>query len=467
MRLVVLGDSCSGVPGGPHEARFRQLSDVALRHAGWADACIYLGDHVDGYCDPDTLRAQWRHFLEREFAPLAGGFAPILHVPSNHTVYDAASAAIYRALMLDGEIPGIVLRRGLNHAVTLGDGGAVLLGTADPDNRGRARIDLDFLAEALQALAGRRPLLVCGHHPLLPVNGYRRFPMWRVAPEPAEQALAMMRAAGVAAYLCSHVIAFDLQVADGLLQICTAGAGTLYDPGGAMPGTVEGAHLVLLELRDGAFAIRKLDLQGRLDEWLDWPVPPGHALVRDQPLTPAPAEIAAPHRWGQRPGAAHWLRWRIAGALPAKEAPLPLVYAWREDEAGAILRIDIGRDRRPAVQLIPLPTEGAQTWLAPFAVPERFEIEIAVHTGGGPGGIVARLSDGPWQSMAGGGARGAERMDWPLLWCAGHDPDISPTPMPLAPIPHAPSAPPPRVAFSVTALQPEPALPVSGVGMAP
>ncbi|MFC3227832.1 metallophosphoesterase family protein [Marinibaculum pumilum] len=462
MRLVVLGDSCSGVPGGPHEARLRQLSDVALGHAGWADGCIYLGDHVDGYCDPDTLRAQWRHFLEHELAPLAGGFAPILHVPSNHTVYDQASAAIYRQLMLEGEIPGLVLRRGLNHAVTLGDGGAVLLGTADPENRGKARIDLDFLAEALQALAGRRPLLVCGHHPMLPVNGYRRFPMWRVAPDAAEQALAMMRKAGVAAYLCSHVIAFDLQVADGLLQICTGGAGTLYGPGGAMPGVVEDAHLVLLELRDGAFAIRKLDLQGRLDEWLDWPVPPGRSLLQDETLTAAPREIAAPEGWRQGPDTAHWLTWRIAGSRPAPGESLPLVYAWREDEAAAILRIDIGGEGRPVLRLIPLPCEGAQTWVAPFAVPPGFEIEIAVHTGGGPGGILARLADGPWQSMAGGGARGAERMDWPPLWCAGRDPEISPVRLPSAP-PAAAL----QVTFSVNAVQPVPAFPFAAAGALP
>lgn len=422
MRLVILGDSCSGLPGGPHEQRFRQVAQTALAHAGWADACVYLGDHVDGYCDPEILRAQWRHFLGTEFRPLAEGFAPIFHVPSNHTVFDAASAGIYSELLLGEDIPGLVLRRGLNHAVTLQHGGLVLLGTADPDNRGKAMIDLDFLAEALKLLAGRSPILVCGHHPLLPVNGYDRFPMWRVAPEPAAAALTMMREAGVAAYLCSHVIAFDLQITDGPFQLCTAGAGTLYGPGGAMPGTVEDAHLVLLDLRDDRFAVRKLDIHGRLDEGLDWPLPPGGPVVLEATLTSAPEQLTAPDSWGRDAATAFWLTWRIVGSLKPRQGPAPLVYAWREDEAGAILRIDIGADGRPALRLIPLPAEGSRDWVAPFAVAGQFEIEVAIHTGGGPGGVMARPAGGRWQSMASGSARGAEGMDWPPLWIAGCDP---------------------------------------------
>ena len=45
---------------------------------------------------------------------------------------------------------------------------------------------------------------------------------------------------GVLAYVCSHILAFDLQVHDGVLQILTAGAGTAH----RMPEDIEYLHCI-------------------------------------------------------------------------------------------------------------------------------------------------------------------------------------------------------------------------------
>ena len=70
----------------------------------------------------------------------------------------------------------------------------------------------------------------------------------------------------VLAYLCSHILAFDVQVQRGVLQICTAGAGTAH----RMPEAVEYLHIAQAALDDQGLRFQVLDREGRLREWLAW-----------------------------------------------------------------------------------------------------------------------------------------------------------------------------------------------------
>ena len=49
-------------------------------------------------------------------------------------------------------------------------------------------------------------------------------------------------------------------------------------------------------------------------------------------------------------------------------------------------------------------------------------MQIAVHTGMGPGGLVWRWDDAaPWSSLTAASPWGAERLAWPAHWTVGHD----------------------------------------------
>ena len=260
LALTLLGDSCSGVPGQKFEANLARIVSRILERSAPADALVYLGDHVEGYTDDEArLHAQWSHFLDREFRPLDERYPRVLHLAGNHDANTPISAALCEARM---PFPaGARQRRGLNYVVSIGDAEIVAISTCDLANRGFAAVDMDWLAGALQSLSA--PIrLVAGHYPFHPVNGYEEVPKWVFPADQRARAWQLFREAGVLAYLCSHIIAFDFQVHDDIVQLCSGGAGTEYGPDGVM-GSGEFRHFVTCSVSPERFAFEAIDENGR------------------------------------------------------------------------------------------------------------------------------------------------------------------------------------------------------------
>ena len=72
--------------------------------------------------------------------------------------------------------------------------------------------------------------------------------------------------------------------------------------------------------------------------------------------------------------------------------------------------------------LSPEPGRSPHLWLGPTLPPDQeFDIQVALHTGMGPGGILWRWDDrAPWSSLHGAAAWGADRLAWPETWVIGH-----------------------------------------------
>ena len=70
------------------------------------------------------------------------------------------------------------------------------------------------------------------------------------------------------AYLCSHILAFDVQAHRGVLQVCTAGAGTAH----RMPEDIEYLHCVQAAIDAEGLRYQVIDVEGRVREELSWPV---------------------------------------------------------------------------------------------------------------------------------------------------------------------------------------------------
>jgi hypothetical protein len=258
--LTLLGDSCSGVPGQKFEANLARVVSRILERNDRADALLYLGDHVEGYTDDEAkLDAQWSHFLDKEFRPLDQRHPRVLHIAGNHDANTPVSAAVCEARMPIP--PAARLRKGLNYVVDVGDAEIVVISTCDLANRGFAAVDMAWLEVALRGLSA--PLrLVAGHYPFHPVNGYEEAPKWVFPADRRAQVWRLFRQAGVQAYFCSHIIAFDFQVHHDVVQLCSGGAGTEYGPDGVM-GNGEFRHFVACTVSPERLAFEAIDENGR------------------------------------------------------------------------------------------------------------------------------------------------------------------------------------------------------------
>ena len=162
---------------------------------------------------------------------------------------------------------------------------------------------------------------------------------------------------GVRAYLCSHMLAFDVQVHDGVLQILTAGAGT--SP--LMPPESEYHHLVQLALDGEGLRYQVLDTEGNVREWLHWPLklPPSSLWKVFSSITHYPT-----------PGA--FVVWRFAGETANDEPGEPQTLLCAESDDAALPPVWIGlrgQENRLTVSLAPVAGRSPHAWLGPEIAP--------------------------------------------------------------------------------------------------
>ena len=157
-----------------------------------------------------------------------------------------------------------------------------------PGQAARARVSTKWLDEVLRQQRDARHKLVFGHHPVWAVNGYAGDYQRVIERENGRRFWDVLLRHDVLAYFCSHILAFDVQVQSGILQVCTAGAGTAH----RMPPEQEYLHFVQAALDDNGddtgLRYQTLDRRGEMREWLSWPwqLPPAASWA---PFTPTAA----------------------------------------------------------------------------------------------------------------------------------------------------------------------------------
>lgn len=263
--------------------------------------------------------------------------------------------------------------------------------------------------------------VVVGHHPVWAVNGFSGAYQREIAPDDGQPFWATLVRHGVVAYLCSHILAFDVQAHGGVLQIVTAGAGTAH----RMPEESEYLHCVQAALDADGLRYQVLDSAGEVREWLSWPL----ALPPSVGWAPLPIGDAGAPRFdeaGGDPLAARLVAWHFAGTCPppGDGSPQTLLAGWDPGPGLACPWIGLfGPENRLGVQISPAPGRSPHLWHGPPLPPGApFELQVAVHTGMGPGGILWRAGDAaPWSSLAAASPWGAERLRWPARWSCGHD----------------------------------------------
>jgi hypothetical protein len=71
--------------------------------------------------------------------------------------------------------------------------------------------------------------------------------------------------------------------------------------------------------------------------------------------------------------------------------------------------------------LSPKPGRSPHYWYGPeLGIDIEFDLQLAIHCGMGPGGIMWRENDtAAWTSLVSASAWGAERLTWPDFWTIG------------------------------------------------
>jgi len=267
-QFVLYGDACSGVPGAPHERTFAAVNAVVCGLVPQPEFIVFAGDEIAGLTpDLDLLRSQWRHWLDKEMAWLDRSATPIWHSTGNHTTYDEMSEQVFRE-MLNLPRNGPAGQEGLSYWIRRGDLLMVFVHTLNTALGGEGFVETRWLDDVLREHHDASHKLVVGHHPVFPVNGYLGPYQRQVGPETGHVFWDALVSHGVIAYLCSHILAFDVQVHRGVLQICTGGAGTAH----RMPEGIEYLHCVQMALEKNGLRYQVLDIEGHVREQLSWPV---------------------------------------------------------------------------------------------------------------------------------------------------------------------------------------------------
>ena len=409
-QFVFYGDACSGVPGAPHERTFAGINASVRRLEPSPEFILFLGDEIAGYtADADALRQQWRHWLDQEMAWLDRRATPMWHTTSNHATYDVMSEQVFREIHNHLPHNGPPGQEGLSYWVRRGDLLLVFVHTLWTGLGGEGHVETDWLRAVLRQHADARHKLVAGHHPIHPVNGFAGPYQRDVGPEHATTFWNVLIENGVLAYLCGHILAFDIQVHRGVLQICTAGAGTAH----RMPEGIEYLHAVQAALDREGLRYQVFDAGGHVRETLSWPL-----------AVPSVDQWRALDEAGickDRIAAFRFTGLTATASTSTAQTLLVGLHAGRR----APLWIGLsGPLQRLTVILEPEPGRSPHYWLGPAVTADApFDIQLLVHPGMGPGGLLYRLeADAPWSSLSSASAWGAERLDWPERFSVAHGP---------------------------------------------
>lgn len=282
---------------------------------------------------------------------------------------------------------------------------------------GEGHVETAWLRDVLRENADAGHKLVVGHHPVHPVNGFSGAYQREIGPGHAGPFWDVLVTEGVLAYICSHILAYDVQVHRGVLQICTAGAGTAH----RMPEGIEYLHCVQAALDAEGLRCQVLDTAGQVRERLSWPIrlPPA-ATWEQLPAGLQPARIAPSSATGRIAA------FRFTGSTaPSGHCAAQTLFSAHEFREMARLWIGLrGPEQVLTVILSPETGRSPHYWFGPALAPGfRFDLQLLVHAEMGPGGIMLRTGeDEPWSSLAAASPWGAERLIWPKSWTVGRGP---------------------------------------------
>lgn len=313
IQFVVYADATSGRPDAPNAQDLAILNRQILRLSSAPEFIVFPGDQIGGAENLEEHLRQWQYFLDREMAPITGAGIPVYHTTSNHDNFVPEHDRIFRQVMPGIPGNGPAGEEGLEYWVRRADVLIVAVNMHSP-RRGYGHFDTTWIDHALEQHRDARYKLVTAHLPVHTVNGYG---FMNCDHEDGLKLQELLTKHGVQLYVCSHVLAFDVQMHGGVMQLTTGcasgkGGGALY------PDYTEYVHFVQVALGNEGIRFQTIDMDGGVREWGVWPV---RETADRYPLDGASAKLSEQLREGPTrgvPGASeHWyIIWRFSGIVP-------------------------------------------------------------------------------------------------------------------------------------------------------
>ncbi|QCI97854.1 metallophosphoesterase family protein [Agrobacterium larrymoorei] len=415
-QFLMYGDSCSGVPGALHEKTFSSVNAIVKRLTPQPEFILFPGDEIIGLTpDPSALREQWKHWLNVEMAWLDRQNIPMWHTTGNHTAYDKMSEDIFREVL---KLPhnGPADQKGLSYWVRRDDLLLVFIHTLWTGLGGEGHVETEWLQATLRQHSDARYKIVLGHHPVFPVNGFSGSYQREIGHEYTDEFWNILVKEKVLAYVCSHILAYDVQVHKGVLQICTAGAGTAH----RMPENVEYLHCIQAALDKNGIRYQVLDTDGLAREHLRWPPKSSGPSTGWQCI--GNGESDALFTEFISPG--NFVEFRFTGTT-AEELCAPAQTLFTAYSPDIIAPIWFGtRGPTQTLTLIVGRQQGRSPsyWFGPdLPANSKFDFHLAFYPEMGPGGILYRQHDEiVWTSLRAATATGIEKVKWPGAWNTGY-----------------------------------------------
>ena len=315
--------------------------------------------------------------------------------------------------MLDLPKNGPTGQEGLSYWARRGDLLLVFVHTLWSGLGGEGFVETEWLEQTLREHKDARHRLVVGHHPAYPVNGYAGDYQRTIAPECVDRFWEILVEHDVTAYLCSHILAYDAQVHCGVLQICTAGAGTAH----RMPEGDEFLHAMQVALDDDGLRCQVLDTDGIIRETLSWPRA-AWSFTKNKRFLVGRSSAEFDLVREELP-----VRFEFIGTAASDgEGKAQTLLAMGEADALSSLWIGLrGQRQRLTVVVGNEPGRSPHYWFGPeLTAGASFAIEVLLHRGMGPCGILCRSRlDGPWTSLSAASSWGLERMLPAPTWSIG------------------------------------------------
>lgn len=415
-QFVMYGDSCSGVPGALHERTFADVNAIVERLSPQPEFILFPGDEIIGLTpDPAALRSQWKHWIDVEMAWLDRQKTPMWHTTGNHTAYDKMSEDIFREVL---QLPdnGPTDQKGLSYWVRRDDLLMVFVHTLWTGLGGEGHVETEWLQATLKQHADAKYKIVLGHHPVFPVNGFSGTYQREIGHEYADKFWNILVEANVLAYVCSHILAYDVQVHRGVLQICTAGAGTAH----RMPEGVEYLHCIQAALDENGLRYQVLDTDGVAREQLQWPPKPNDAYTKWQRIGVDESNALFTGLINPR----EIVEFRATGrTAPTPWAPEQTLFTAHSPEAIAPIWLGLRGPNQTLTLIVGRqPGRSPSYWFGPdLPADSEFDFHVAFYPEMGPGGVLYRDHEKTvWASFKAATATGIENVRWPSSWNVGY-----------------------------------------------
>lgn len=400
---------------GHHRENFRKILSILKQKSPNVDFITFLGDHVWGYTkDKPLLEIQWQEWL-KDFKILEN--YKVYHTTGNHTAYDEMSTAVYKDIFPDIPQNGPVNQKGLSYYERRGEVLLVFINTAFQDNQKEGKVNYTWVDKVLTENSDAKVKLVFGHHPAHHVNGYT-ISGWRIWDEYAKPFWEVLVKHNVKAYICSHIIAFDIQVHQGVLQITSAGAGFPY----MYPPQTEYLHYTEAFVNKSQFRLQTIGEDGNIREKFSYPFLPDKInwtkIAHDNPDLPSSGMFSPQPMKSKK---AFGFRFKSNNFKYAENSQT-LIGGFKYFSSGNYFWIGFEYNRL----IVKIPVSGDNhppyIWKGETLKEGTIDFQIIFHTEMGPGGIMYRGNEKqPLTSLYSESAYGLEKANWPDKWTIGYD----------------------------------------------